>query len=295
MTLEPLEWADTLSEAGTGMAGRVIPSVVRVQNGRHVAGAGTIWTPDGAVLTNYHVVGDNREVEMALHDDRTLRVEVAARSRRLDLALLKLWGAPEELAPVPVGDTRSLRVGELVFAVGNPWGLRGTLTAGIVSATASAFGRGRNGYIQSDVALAPGNSGGPLVNVRGEVVGINAMISGGLALSIPADVADEWARGSRSPQPRLGISLRPVGPFRRGRWRRYRRGSGLLVVAVEDEGPASRAGVLVGDVLVETNGEPVAEDLPGVVARGAGETLRLRISRGGEMLALDVAVPAQGA
>lgn len=211
MTLEPLEWADTLSEAGTGMAGRVIPGVVRVQNGRHGAGAGTIWTSDGTVLTNYHVVGDNREVEVALHDDRTFEAEVVARSRRLDLALLKLRDAPEELTPVPVGDTRSLRVGELVFVVGNPWGLRGTLTAGIVSATASAFGRGRNGYIQSDVALAPGNSGGPLVNVRGEVVGINAMISGGLALSIPADVADEWARGNRSPKPRLGISLRPVG------------------------------------------------------------------------------------
>ncbi len=293
MTLESLEWADTLSEAGTGVAGRVIPGVVRVQNGRHGTGAGTIWTSDGAVLTNHHVVGDNREVEVALHDDRTFRAEVVARSRRLDLAFLRLRDAPDGLTPAPVGDPRALRVGELVFAVGNPWGLRGTLTAGIVSSTSSASGRGRSGYIQSDVALAPGNSGGPLVNAWSEVVGINAMISGGLALSIPADVADEWARGSHSPQPRLGISLRPIGRFHRGRWR-YRRSSGLLVVAVEDGALASRAGILVGDVLVEINGEPVAADLPEVVVRSAGETLRLRISRGGETLKLDVTVPAPG-
>lgn len=292
MTLESLEWVASLSDAGAGIAGRVIPGVVRVQNGRYGTGAGTIWAPDGAILTNHHVVSAP-EVEVSLHDDRTFRAEVVARSRRLDLALLRLREAPEDLTPTPVGNPRTLRVGELVFAVGNPWGLRGTLTAGIVSVTASASGRGRNGYIQSDVALAPGNSGGPLVNVRGEVVGINAMISGGLALSIPADVADEWARDSRFPQPRLGISVRPVGPFRRS-WRRYRRGSGLLVVAVEDGSPASRAGILVGDVLVEINGEPVADDLPEVVARSVGEMLRLRISRGGEMLALDVAVPATG-
>ncbi len=289
MTLEQIEWADTLSDAGTGMAGRVIPGVVQVQNGRYGAGAGTIWASDGAILTNHHVIAAP-EVEVSLHDDRIFKAEVVVRSRRLDLALLRLRDAPEGLTPVPVGDPRTLRVGELVFAVGNPWGMRGILTAGIVSGTGSASARGMNSYIQSDVALAPGNSGGPLVNARGEVVGINAMISGGTALSIPADVADEWVRGNRSPQPRLGISVRLVGLFRRS-WRRRRRRTGLLVVAVEEDGPAFQAGVLVGDVLLEADGGPVADDLPEVLARSAGGTLRLRISRGGETLTLDVPVP----
>lgn len=289
MTLEQIEWADTLSDAGTGMAGRVIPGVVQVQSGRYGAGAGTIWAPDGVILTNHHAI-DAPEVEVSLHDDRIFKAEVVVRSRRLDLALLRLRDAPEGLRPVPVGDPRRLRVGELVFAVGNPWGMRGILTAGIVSGTGSASARGMNSYIQSDVALAPGNSGGPLVNARGEVVGINTMISGGTALSIPADVADDWVRGNCSPQPRLGISVRLVGLFRHS-WRKNRRRAGLQVVAVENDGPAFQAGGLVGDVLLEADGGPVADDLPEVLARSAGGTLRLRISRGGETLTLDVPVP----
>lgn len=289
MTAERARWDDKLSDAGAGIAGRVIPGVVRVRNGRYGAGAGTVWAPDGMVLTNHHVV-PAPEVDVSLHDDRTFEAEVVDRSWRLDLALLRLRDAPEGLTPIPIGDPQTLRVGELVFAVGNPWGLRGILTAGIVSGAGLASAG--NGYIQSDIALAPGNSGGPLVNVRGEVVGINAMISGGLALSIPADVADGWVRGVRSPKPRIGVSVRPVGRFRRGRWR-LRQGSGLLVVAVEEGGPAHRAGLLVGDVLVKANGEPVL-DLLEVVARSAGERLRLSISRGGGMLVLDVDVPTPG-
>lgn len=292
MTLEPLEWAASLSEAGAGIAGRVVPGVVQVQNGHYGTGAGTIWTPDGMVLTNHHVVGANREVSVALHDDRIFKAAVVDRSRRLDLALLRLRDSPEDLTSATIGDPRALRVGELVFAVGNPWGLRGTLTAGVVSGTGSISGRGA-GYIQSDVVLAPGNSGGPLVNVRGEVVGINAMISGRLALSIPADVAEVWVRGRHSATPRLGVIVRPVGLFRRKR-RRYRRDYGLLVVTIEEGGPASRAGILVGDLLLETDGKPLSDNLPEVVAQAAGGTLRLRVSRGGETLALDVAVPAPG-
>ncbi len=188
------------------------------------------------------------------------------------------------------GTGNGIRSDPLVFTVGNPWGLRGTLTAGIVSSTGTVSGAR---YIQSGVALAPGNIGGPLVNARGEVVGINAMISGGLALSIPADVADKWSRGSHAPGPQLGISLRTVGSFHHS-WRQYRRGVGLLVVAVEDVGMAHKAGILVGDLLLEANGSPLADDLPEVVARSGGETLRLRISRGGEAFTLDVAVPEPG-
>ena len=282
MTLGPLEWTDTLAEPGAGIAGRVVPGVVRVQNGSNGFGSGTIRTPEGRILTNHHVVGNNREVEVSLHDDRIFRAEVVSRDRRLDLALLKLRDAPTDLHPLPLGNPRSLRVGELVFAVGNPWRLRGTLMAGIVSSTGVVSGRETNGYIQSDIALAPGNSGGPLVNPRGEVVGINAMISGGLTLSIPADVADEWVRGSHHPKPRLGISVRPVGSFRRG-LRRHRRGAeGMLVVAVEEDGPAGRAGILVGDVVLE------------IGERGDRGTLRLSVSRGGGTLALDVVVPVPG-
>jgi serine protease Do len=274
----------------------VLPGVVQVSRDTHRrgpqggAGAGFIWSPDGSVVTNHHVVaGSGGKVEVILTDERSFDAEVVGSSRRLDLAMLRLRDAPaEDLPTPPVGDSDALRVGELVFAVGHPWGRRGAVTAGIVSGLRSVgrpFGRAR--YLQSDAYLAPGNSGGPLVNARGEVIGVNAMVSRGLSLAIPINVAGAWVSGGlrmgRRSRPRLGVKVQEaVLPAS------YRdqagQGTGLVIVGISSSGPASRAGLLVGDVLVGVAGEPVedAASLRGALSK-AGDFVHVRVMRGGEV------------
>jgi len=292
-----LEGAGAAGAEAAAMIEAVLPGVVQVRRGtrrrgpRRGAGAGFLWSPDGSVMTNHHVVaGSDGKVEVVLTDDRSFDAEVVGSSRRLDLAMLRLRGAPaEDLPTPPVGDSDALRVGELVFAVGHPWGRRGAVTAGIVSGLGNV-GRpsGRTRYIQSDAYLAPGNSGGPLVNARGEVIGVNAMVSRGLSLAIPSNTAGAWASGglrtgrSRS-RPRLGVrvqeavlpasSREPAGQE-----------VGLVIAGVASGGPASRAGLLVGDVLLGVAGELVedAASLRDALAR-AGDPVRLRVMRGGEV------------
>src|SRR5215210_5266309 len=252
--VNPLEGSGAVGAEAAAMSEAVLPGVVQVQSrrrnprrGRRGAGAGFLWSPDGSVMTNHHVVaGYGGKVEVVLTDDRSFDAEVIGSSRRLDLAMLRLRNAPaEDLPTPPVGDSDALRVGELVFAVGHPWGRRGAVTTGIVSGL-STVGRpfGRTRYVQSDAYLAPGNSGGPLVNARGEVVGVNAMIFSGLALAVPSNTAGAWASGSirSARRPRLGVTVQSV-------------------VLPLSQSPAGQedAGLMVGDVLLGAAGEPVED------------------------------------
>jgi len=189
-----------------------------------------------------------------------------------------------------------LRVGELVYAIGHPWGRLGAVTAGIVSGLGVMRGPGgRVRYIQSDVSLAPGNSGGPLLNARGEVVGVNAMIFGSLALSIPSNAASTWLAGARERRPRLGVGILPVelptALHRKGRTGEL----GLMIVAIEGGSPAGQVGLLVGDVLLGVAGEPVddTESLLGALAR-AGDSVRLRVIRAGVVSEIEVDLRAKG-
>lgn len=307
--VNPLEGAGAAGAEAAAMIEAVLPGVVQVRSGRNPrrgaaprggSGAGFLWTPDGSVMTNYHVVAGSRgKVEVVLVDDRSFDAEVVGSSRRLDLAMLRLRNSPaEDLPTPPVGDSDALRVGELVFAVGHPWGRRGAVTAGIVSGLGSLGRRfGRTRYIQSDAYLAPGNSGGPLVNARGEVVGVNAMISGGLALAIPSDVAGAWASGGlrsgRSPRSRLGVRVQEAALP--GSREPTGQKVGLVIAGVASGGPAARAGLLVGDVLLGVAGEPVedAASLRDVLAR-AGDTVHLRMMRGGETREIEVGFEGSG-
>ena len=176
--------------------------VVRVQSGGRGVGTGIVWRSNANtsdVLTNFHVVAHTKHIRVMLSDDREADAEITNRSPELDLALLKIKLG--NLAPAPVADSSKLRVGEWVFAIGNPWGARDVVTHGIVSGFGKVEIRGTNRtaeYVRSDVTLAPGNSGGPLLNARGEVIGINAMILGGdLSVAIPSHVAAEWLAGQR--------------------------------------------------------------------------------------------------
>ncbi len=183
----------TFTQVIDDLVQQVLPSLVVVRGRRYGAGAGIVWDANGLILTNNHVVGRHTPIVL-LQDDREYESKLVARDPDVDLALLSIDAADlTPLKPVSV----SPRVGEMVFAFGHPWGQRNTVTRGIVSALVSA--QNRRGekipIVRSDATLAPGNSGGPLVNAHGEVIGINAMIVGGdQSVSIAASVATEFVR-----------------------------------------------------------------------------------------------------
>ncbi len=287
-----------LSSAGARMVERAQRSVVQVQSRGRGAGAGVIWGADGLVLTNHHVVAGGRRdgrVRVILHDDRTLEAEVVKRGRYLDLALVRIKGGLDDLPVAPVGDSDRLRVGELVYAIGHPWGRLGAVTAGIVSGLGALRGPGgRARYVESDIALAPGNSGGPLLSARGEVVGINAMIFGRVALSVPSNTARAWLAGTR--RPRLGVQILPVAlPALLRRANPGTPEAGFMIAAIEGESPAEKAGLLVGDVLLGVGGDTPddGESLLDAIARAEG-AVRLRVMRGGKISFVEVDLGAPG-
>ena len=278
------------------MVGRAQESVAQVRSRGRGVGAGVIWAGEGLVVTNHHVVAGrsrNPKVTVVLRDGREVDAEVVKRGHNLDLALLRLEDAPHDLSAAPVGDSDALRVGELVYAIGHPWGRLGAVTAGVVSGLGVAGGPGGGTrYVQSDVSLAPGNSGGPLLNARGEVVGINAMIFGRLALSIPSNAASAWLAGEGH-RSHLGVRILPVeiptslrGPGTPE--------EGLIVAAVEAGGPAEKAGLLVGDVLLGTDEGAVDPGSLLDAIAGAGDNVRLRVMRGGKLSVVDVALGTSG-
>ena len=292
--------AEVISSASAQMIGRTHESVVQVQSGGRGVGAGVIWDEDGLVLTNHHVVAGGRrgvKVKVALYDGQAFDAEVVKGGRDLDLALLRIEDAPGDLPAVPLGDSDALRVGGLVYAIGHPWGRLGTVTAGIVSGLGVVQGPGgRARYIQSDVALAPGNSGGPLLNAQGKIVGINAMIFGRLALSVPSNVASAWLAGARERRPRLGVQILPVElPAFLRSTNPGTPEAGLMIAAIEGGGPAERTGLLVGDVLLGVGDETLhdVESLLEAIA-SAGEAVRLRVMRGGKISSVDVNLGAPG-
>ena len=290
---------DAVSAAVVGMIDRVAPGVVQVQSDRHGGGAGIIWRADGAILTNHHVVArDGRAIQVVLPDGRKFAARVTSRNPSLDLAMLQVDA--QDLPAVPVGDSSKLRVGELVFAIGHPWGHRGVVTAGIVSGVGTVKIRDSERtaqFIRSDVRLAPGNSGGPLLNAAGAVIGINAMIFGGdLAVAIPSHVATEWLAGQPTHRVYLGVGVQPVQlPPMRPWGPSGGRAAALLVANVDPQGPAGGAGVQPGDILLEANDQPVVDPdslLNILASTESGSTVRLRVLRGEAVRVIPVAVGA---
>lgn len=285
---------DTISPAIAQLIDRVGPSVVEVRGAGRGGGAGVIWRADGAILTNNHVVAHiEGAAKVILPEGRALDAAVVAGNPALDLALLSV--ATGDLPAAPIGDSSRLRVGELVFAIGHPWGRRGVVTAGIVSGLGAVpvGGNGRTAqYIRTDVCLAPGNSGGPLLNAQGAVVGINAMIFGGdLAVAIPSHVASAWAAGLPGRQVTLGVQVQAVELPPASGGTELAQAVGLLLVGITPGGAADRAGLLVGDVVLEAAGTPVeaAETLRDILARNdTARPLPLQVLRGGAVRAIDV-------
>jgi serine protease Do len=293
MAPEEIASSERASAASAEIVGRAHESVVQVR-GRG-AGAGVIWDQKGLVLTNHHVLAGRRsasKTSVVLLNGREFDAEVVKRGRDLDLALLRVETG-SALPAAPVGDSDALRVGQLVYAIGHPWGRLGAVTAGVVSGLGVVGGpRERARYVQSDVSLAPGNSGGPLLNARGEVVEINSMIFGRLALSIPSNAASAWFANGQRPRLGVGILLVELPISLRGADATMPE-TGLMIAALQAGGPAERVGLLVGDVLLGAGGE-TPTDPQSLLDAIAGGSVRLRVMRGGKIYFVDVDLKASG-
>jgi len=238
-------------------------------------GSGVLWSSDGLIVTNAHVAQGAR-AEISLWDGREFRAEVTARDARRDLAALRISAG--ELFAAEAGDSSRVRPGEIAIAVGNPLGFVGALTTGVVHAVGPIRGLGWQSWVQSDVRLAPGNSGGPLADARGRIIGINAMVAGRLALAIASNEVTRFLNGeSGADSLRLGVSVMLVQlPRSSGRT------VGLLLAAVEAGTPAARASLLPGDILLGTEQRRFTSvsDLAAALQGEAASLLRLEFLRG---------------
>lgn len=268
---------------------------------RQGVGSGFIVSPDGIILTNAHVVEGAESVIVKLSDRREFKAKVIGTDEQTDIAVLRIDA--RNLPGVRIGSSKSVRVGDWVLAIGSPFGFENTVTAGIVSATSRALPDGTYvPFIQTDAAVNPGSSGGPLFNLKGEVIGINSQIYSrtggyqGLAFAIPIDVAikvkDQILATGRVERGRIGVTIQEVTQAL-ARSFRLDTPRGALVTSVEKDGPAEQAGIEAGDVILAVNGTPVetSSALPPLIADvKPGQRARLEIWRDGGKRTVTVTV-----
>jgi serine protease Do len=278
-----------------------IPQQPRGGAPAHGIGSGFIVSADGTVLTNAHVVNNAAEVTVRLTDRREFKAKVVGVDAQTDVAVLKIEAT--DLPTVKLGDPDSLRVGEWVVAIGSPFGFENTVTSGIVSAKSRALPDGTYvPFIQTDVAVNPGNSGGPLFNLKGEVVGINSQIysrSGGyqgLSFAIPIDTAvqvkDQLVRHGKVTRGRLGVTIQEVNQSLATSFG-MDRARGALVSAVADGSPAQKAGVKPGDVVLKIDGEEIERSIElssRVAGMKPGTSAKLDVWREGKPHSLSVSI-----
>ena len=275
---------DAYSRAVTNAADRVSPSVVnldvetsagrrqgapfRMPEEQRGTGSGFIFTPDGFILTNSHVVHRANRIEVTLPDGRRFEGETVGEDPDTDLAVVRINGS--NFLAAPLGDSQRIRVGQLVIAIGNPYGFQATVTSGVVSALGrslrSISGRLIDNIIQTDAALNPGNSGGPLVTSGGEVIGVNTamiLVAQGICFAIGINtakfVAGKLIKEGKIRRSYIGLGGQNVPLLRRlVRFYHLPVESGILVVSIEENSPAKRAGLSEGDILIGFDGQRIA-------------------------------------
>src|ERR1700693_2352001 len=305
---------DSYSRAVTAAVERVSPSVVNVEvhqasrrarsgepRERRGGGSGFVFAPDGLILTNSHVVHDATRIEVTLADGRRAPAHTVGDDPATDLAVIRIDASA--LRAVPLGDSQQLRPGQMAIAIGNPYGFQSTVTAGVISALGRSLrsysGRLIEDVIQTDAALNPGNSGGPLVDSRGQVIGVNTatiLPAQGICFAIGINtakfVASRLLRDGRIRRSYIGVSAQTVPIHRRVvRFYDLAKESGALVLSVEEKSPAQRAGMREGDVIVTLEGHPVAgvDDLHRVLTDvRVGERSSLTLLRHTEKLELKI-------
>jgi S1-C subfamily serine protease len=300
------ELLDAYSQAVIGAAEKVSPSVVNIEvstadRRRGGSGSGFVFTPDGFLLTNSHVVHSASKIEVTLLDGRRGEAQLIGDDPETDLAVLRI-NAPN-LMSVAFGDSNKIRVGQLAIAIGNPYGFQYSVTAGVVSALGrslrSQTRRLIDDVIQTDAALNPGNSGGPLINSRGEVIGVNTAVilpAQGIcfatAINTAIFVAGQLIKEGRVRRSYIGVAGQVVPLHRRlVRYHNLAVETGVLVVSTETGGPASKAGVQEGDVIVSYDDRPIAsiDDLHRLLTdQKVGVKSNLTVIRRNEKLTLSV-------
>jgi len=308
---EDAEALDAYSRTVISAAKVASPAVVNIEvrhgkpDGRGHApggsGSGFIFTPDGFILTNSHVVHGAKQIEASLPDGRRFGAELVGEDPDTDLAIIRVDGP--NLPTATLGDSGRLKVGQLVVAIGNPYGFQYTVTAGVVSGLSrslrSVSGRLVDNVIQTDAALNPGNSGGPLVNGRAEVVGVNTAIirpAQGLCFAIPSNtatfVAGQLLRFGRVKRSYVGLGGQDVPLHRRiVRFHKLAAESGVMVIQVEPGSPADHAGVREGDIIVEFDGVAIEhmDELYRLLTEDrVGKTTEMTVLRGLDLHALMV-------
>ncbi|MDA8432717.1 MAG: DegQ family serine endoprotease [Nitrospiraceae bacterium] len=263
-------------------------------------GSGFIIDKEGYIITNNHVVQDAQEIKVKLADGREFKAKVVGRDPKTDLALIKISSFFEKLPSIPLGDSDAMRVGDWVLAIGNPFGLEETVTQGIISATGRVIGSGPyDNFLQTDAPINPGNSGGPLINLRGEVIGINTAIiqSGqGIGFSVPINIAKnvvpQLKEKGKVTRGWIGVSVQSVTQEIAQAFG-LKGTNGALVGDVVAGGPAEQAGLKRGDVIVSFNGKEIKRmsDLPFTVAEmPIGKTVDVKIIRAGKELTLHLKI-----
>jgi serine protease Do len=270
------------------------------RHGESGLGSGLIIDASGVILTNAHVVRDGREITVRLHDGREYKASKVHTDPKADLAVLRIEGA-DNLTAAKLGNSDEVEVGDWVLALGNPFGLEGTVTAGIVSAKGRGIGMSeRENYIQTDAAINPGNSGGPLVNLDGEVIGINTAISSnsggneGVGFAIPINLA-KWVGkqltdGDTVHRARLGVMIQPL-THELAQHFGMKTHEGVLVAGVSPDSPAAKVGFKAGDVIVEFSGKAIAspQELQGLVEQSPlGKEQTVVVLREGKRVELKV-------
>ena len=250
-------------------------STVLIHSGGRGSGSGVIWSSDGTLVTNAHVVRSTRPT-VQLWDGREFQATVHSRDSLQDLAQLRI--SAKDLPAAIAADSSQLRPGELAIAIGNPLGFVGALATGVIHGVGPLRRLGSQSWVQAEVRLAPGNSGGPLADARGRVVGVNTMVAGSLALAIPSNAVRDFLSATPN-DGRLGITLHPaVIPSPSNRSKAF----GLVVLEVEPESPAALASLLPGDILLGTEEKRFAslEDLAHSLQGNGPRVLRLEFLRG---------------
>ncbi len=263
-------------------------------------GSGFIVDKDGYIITNNHVVAGAEEIKVKLADGREFKAKVIGRDPKTDLALIKITTIFGNLPVLYLGDSDAIKVGDWVLAVGNPFGLEHTVTQGIISATGRVIGAGPyDNFLQTDAPINPGNSGGPLVNLKGEVIGINSAIieaAQGIGFAIPSNLAKRVTSQIRTTgkvvRGRIGVSIQSVTP-ELAQALKIKEIRGALVSAVEQGGPAEAAGIKRGDVIVSFDGKDIknASSLPPIVAdTPPGKSVDVSVMRNGKEVHLKLSV-----
>lgn len=255
-------------------------------------GSGFIIDKDGYIITNNHVVEGADEIKVKLADKREFKAKVVGRDPKTDLALIKISSIFKDLPTLPLGDSDKIRVGDWVLAIGNPFGLEHTVTQGIISATGRVIGSGPyDNFLQTDAPINPGNSGGPLINLKGEVIGINTAIiaSGqGIGFAIPSNMAKtvitQLKEKGKVIRGWIGVSIQTLTPELAQSFG-LKETRGALVADVVPGGPADKAGLKRGDIIISFDGKEINEmsELPKIVAETPiGKTVNVKIIRNGK-------------